>query len=160
MRGGNRDAEVGHTLVKTREEAAERTETAALTLAASRATGRGEPQRDGAQGDRPRGAAADGPARRGRSREEGGVGGRGVCTLTALPLLYSKNNTIKKRGQNVTFLKRKNEWRTKKTIRLIQMEILRYHLMPVRRGIIKKSTVSQAKGRGEKETLPLCFQRM
>ena len=44
MRGGNRDAEVGHTLVKTREEAAERTETAALTLAASRATGRGEPQ--------------------------------------------------------------------------------------------------------------------
>ena len=111
-------------------------------------------------GDRPRGAAADGPARRGRSREDGGVGGRGVCTLTALPLLYSKNNTIKKRGQNVTFLKRKNEWRTKKTIRLIQMEILRYHLMPVRRGIIKKSTVSQAKGRGEKETLPLCFQRM
>ena len=25
-----------------------------------------------------------------------GVVGRGVCTLTVLPLLYSKNNTIKK----------------------------------------------------------------
>lgn len=32
----------------------------------------------------------------GVSREEVGVGGRGVCTLTVLPLLYSKNNTIKK----------------------------------------------------------------
>lgn len=46
-------------------------------------------------------------------------------------------------------------------IRLIQMKILRYHLMPIRRGIIKKSTISQAKERAWRErNAATMFQRM
>ena len=82
------------------------------------------------------------------------------------PIKCSKKaKTAQFKNEDKPFLKRKNEWRTKKRliipVRLIQMKILRYHLMSVRRDVIKKSTISQAKGRAWRErNAATMFQRM